>query len=152
MRHSDYQLVVDGFKDIKLPKLSKEIAKIWLEALRSGDYVQGQDVLAYIPQGDTICQYCCLGVLAKQLISEETPLTKLEKDGYFTDLTLENFRQNIDIKEVREFLLKKVESEDILSSYKPNVLSMESLFIRFNDDLGMTFHQIADFIEEFCVE
>ena len=37
--------------------MNKEIAKSWVEALRSGEYTQGKNMLRYRDN------YCCLGVL-----------------------------------------------------------------------------------------
>lgn len=42
--------------------MNQEIKKLWLEALRSGQYTQGRVALKSI-EGDGTNKYCCLGVL-----------------------------------------------------------------------------------------
>lgn len=51
-------------------KLIPEVKTLWLDALRSGDYLQGDGYLAYIDpdenlddDGQPVVRYCCLGVL-----------------------------------------------------------------------------------------
>lgn len=45
-------------------KLKPEIKQKWVEALRSGKYMQGTERMAY-EAGDGQMSYCCLGVLGK---------------------------------------------------------------------------------------
>jgi hypothetical protein len=41
--------------------MNKDLKAKWVEALRSGDYKQGTQLLKN--QGEDECTYCCLGVL-----------------------------------------------------------------------------------------
>jgi len=47
--------------------MNPEVKAKWVEALRSGNYVQGQEALVtrsyHDFTGDAVCTYCCLGVL-----------------------------------------------------------------------------------------
>ena len=43
--------------------MKQEIAKIWVEALRSGEYTQGRERLKKITKG--VVTHCCLGVLCE---------------------------------------------------------------------------------------
>jgi len=68
-------------------KFTKEIKKNWIEALESGNYIQGKDMLlrkknsAYnVPE---ITEYCCLGVLREVIpITNVSPMDFLEKNGH----------------------------------------------------------------------
>lgn len=50
--------------------MDKKLKKQWVEALRSGDYEQGTNVLCKLTA--TGAQYCCLGVLAEVVEGEDT--------------------------------------------------------------------------------
>lgn len=116
------------------------IKSIWLEALRSGDYEQEQDmffvqddepVTYHTPDGEqplvhvgpyfylaaeweeTESGYCCLGVLAKQL-------------GWSTEKTSFNFNE--------------LELLGITQDQQAELIEM-------NDDEGRSFEEIADWIE-----
>lgn len=43
--------------------MKQEIAKIWVDALRSGEYTQGRERLKKITKG--VVTHCCLGVLCE---------------------------------------------------------------------------------------
>src|SRR5258708_7031143 len=51
--------------------MDPQVKQLWVEALRSGKYKQGQNRLA-----DDLDHYCCLGVLCEVAISQGLPITK----------------------------------------------------------------------------
>lgn len=67
--------------------MNKEVKKLWLEALRSGDYKQGCNLLR--SRND---EFCCLGVLCdlayKAGIVEEPEITELGDYMYERDVSL----------------------------------------------------------------
>ena len=94
----------------------------WIEALRSGDYVQGQERLR---TGDC---YCCLGVLCDVIDPtlwkpDETFITHYLYDGF-----------------------SKILPDKIKDELGVSIGQMAEL-VRMNDSEKCTFDQIADFIE-----
>ena len=53
----------EGASLVVLVNMDKDIKARWVEALLSGEYVQGRDRLKEMRNGVT--RYCCLGVLAE---------------------------------------------------------------------------------------
>lgn len=72
----------------RLPKMNPEIKKLWVAALRSGEYNQGAAQLCY-NDGDGK-RHCCLGVLAR--VADPKRRTKWTNrdvvlEGKLTDIT-----------------------------------------------------------------
>lgn len=105
--------------------MKDDIKQEWLNALRSGKYKQGYDVLV----GPT--QHCCLGVLC-----ETQGISKV--DNVFQFEIGEEDEPNIYIGSLPYSLLDKFG----LTKDQQNHL------IKMNDDDGRTFDQIADWIDE----
>ena len=99
--------------------LSKEDARKWVKALRSGDYKQGIGHLR-----DTRDRYCCMGVLCEVLGFEsrhdDLVMTCYSIDGQWWHGTLPDERVSPVPREV---------------------------LIDMNDHHGNTFDEIADYIE-----
>jgi len=51
-------------------KLDPRVKQLWLEALRSGDYVQGRGQLAHIDASGRRVSHCCLGVLCELAVKD----------------------------------------------------------------------------------
>lgn len=49
--------------------MKSDVKKLWLEALRSGEYEQGRSALA-----NTNDEYCCLGVLCQLAVNNGVPI------------------------------------------------------------------------------
>ncbi len=103
--------------------MKKDIAIRWVEALRSGTYSQAQQQLK------TADGYCCLGVLCE--ITQDKHAWRF--DGY--TLRCE------DEDDEREIL------PDSIRGAFDITLNQQDDFTNMNDDLGMSFAQIADYIQ-----
>lgn len=113
--------------------MDKKIKEKWLEALRSGKYVQGEGVLR---NGDD--EYCCLGVLC------EVAGAECSKEPVYagSDLLIPRYR----------FTYKGDSQTELLPLLLSNELGIgkdaHSTLTTMNDNQGKTFKQIADWIEE----
>lgn len=118
--------------------MNPEIKQKWIDALRSGEYKQGQFCLcseADIGQ----YAYCCLGVLAK-VLEDDFKIGKLDvtkKDGEldFNDL---------DVRTTYSFF-------EFLPQFQSGAVGLgsedQATLADMNDN-GITFNEIADYIEE----
>lgn len=61
---------------IESEKMNPEVKKLWVEALRSGEYTQGQSVL----HNTETNEYCCLGVLC-ELAQKAGAITEYKHDS-----------------------------------------------------------------------
>lgn len=57
--------------------LPKKMKDRWLEALRSGEFVQGEEFLCVQREGEEFARFCCLGVAAH--IFERAPWEEMER-------------------------------------------------------------------------
>jgi hypothetical protein len=115
--------------------MNKAVARKWVDALRSGEYQQTHKVLTQITEDGEFD--CCLGVLCKLAL----------QDGIELDI------MTIDYS--REGMVKTYNGDEALP---PNVIRQwagfepcsedVSRYAEMNDELGCTFAQIADAIEE----
>lgn len=119
---------------------NKELVKLWVEALRSGQYRQIADRLRR--ELDTGYGYCCLGVLceiAKPLASEELLERKLQDDGYIPT-------------EINKLLQQQAIDGSLIARFRELVVQMPSGNLTavtiLNDDLQMSFNEIADLLEQ----
>lgn len=109
--------------------MKKEVKDKWVEALRSGEYTQG---LQMLHDADSNA-YCCLGVLCHihSLISE----IKWYKDTYYMG-------ENLILPEKVKYWAD-LHSLDPLVEYAGGSYALSTL-----NDRRVTFEQIADLIEE----
>ena len=105
--------------------MKKEIKDRWVEALRSGDYQQGERALK---EGEN---FCCLGVLCD--------LHAKEVGGSWADSRVENHQRYLGLL---GFLPGEVKF------WAGTRRSTSNELVRLNDKLNYTFEQIADWIEE----
>jgi hypothetical protein len=104
--------------------MKASVKKLWIRALRSGEFVQGHDQLR---SGDGKHKtYCCLGVLEHLYRKEKGKVftTKLSKFGFTSD-------------EARNWAGLK---EEFFAPVQERLAGM-------NDNDGKTFEEIADWIE-----
>lgn len=124
-----------GFRD-RLDNMNKDIKKKWVDALRSGKYVQGYDTLK-----NNSGEYCCLGVLcdlaAKEGVVQEKLLTYGAGSKYYYDGEGSVLPDSVMDWASLEDIIVRVEYEDA-------PVSLDDL----NDSHRLTFNQIADLIEE----
>lgn len=113
--------------------MKPELKKLWVEALRSGEYKQTQDQLCHKDGNDY--SYCCLGVLCEVAVKAGLPITinfdEEEPKAY-------DFKETTNTADLHWRLLEEFEltSED------------QSELIDLNDDKEAPFTEIADYIEK----
>lgn len=112
--------------------MKPEIKKRWVDALRSGKYQQGRDYLSF--QG---C-YCCLGVLCDLAVKEG--VCEWESRGIDACLHIDGGGVSLP-QAVREWA--GVPSANPRAIYDDIDLPVSEL----NDEIGLTFPQLADLIE-----
>lgn len=105
--------------------------KKWIAALRSGKYHQAFRALETVNSDGKVIGNCCLGVACRELI--ENPVTERDDDKTI-------------------FIFEGLKMETRLSDALLNQLGMDrhlqSELIYSNDNLGLTFEQIANYLEE----
>ncbi len=119
--------------------MKKRIKKKWLKALRSGEYVQGDNWLC--TKGKRYDNFCCLGVLTDLYLREKG-------EGWSSDGVLDlgdNFGFKGDSWIERNFLPLKVMEWSGIQSNDPSV--GEATVADLNDS-NMTFKNIATLIEK----
>ena len=107
--------------------------KLWLEALRSGDYNQGQRALKSENDDGTV-NHCCLGV-ACEVYMEAGNTVIIDKED---DLILFNGNKIFLPEEVKRWLGLK---------YRDGSTSTIGVSLTSMNDNGGSFLKIADFIE-----
>jgi hypothetical protein len=114
--------------------------KLWVAALRSGEYEQGKGSL-----NPTANSFCCLGVAC-----EISNLGKFERPD--TNPARSNYRVNTDdLYEYRKTLPPEVVEwlglKDDCGCFPTTMLGLSSSLTMLNDFEGLSFNEIADFIE-----
>ena len=104
--------------------MNKEIKKKWVNALVSGKYKQGTNRLR---TGDS---YCCLGVLCDIIDSSRWDITYINNAEYFTYAGWVGYLPKDTLK------LSELIGDDT------------HYLTRLNDELGYSFKEIANWIEE----
>lgn len=107
--------------------MNSEVKKKWVEALRSGTYEQGTDVLRFDNN------YCCLGVLCDLYAIEKSESWDELPDGSY------QFYGNASVLPTRVRVWAELESRN------PEIEGKH--LSDYNDD-GHTFEAIADMIDE----
>lgn len=119
--------------------MNREIAQQWVNALRSGEYVQGTGRLHY--KVDDTDNFCCLGVLC-DLAYKNGKVNKIQKSGGVIGYGSQ-FRMTS--------LPEEVVNWADLNSQDPHLVTMDGLMLSasaLNDGEGWTFDEIADAIGE----
>jgi len=114
--------------------MNKEIAKKWVEALRSGNYKQGHCQLR-----STDNKYCCLGVLC-DLYTQATGAQWIRKDRAEYQI---HFDSKILSPSVREWS----GMQSTTGRYE-NLDTCDKTDLTVDNDYGKTFQEIADIIEK----
>ena len=110
----------------------KENIKKWVDALRSGNYLQGSGRLCYRLEGETTERYCCLGVACEVYRQEVEQGEELLPKLLYTNFSSYNGKIYYLPKTVRDWL-------GIVSEFS---------YMYLNDKLGYTFEEIADYAEQ----
>lgn len=112
--------------------MDKELKNKWIEALRSGEYKQGQGRL--VQSDDNYAKnYCCLGVLCDVMGMEDNGNVFQDKYSRIYETGMYDLTEPLG-------LTKKV-----VVKGKPTVL--QDKLIQANDDLGWNFEKIANYLE-----
>lgn len=137
--------------------VNKNNVKLWIDALRSGNYEQGQMVLS----GDN--QYCCLGVACEVFNKHNPDQLRIEvknKDNVFTKslastVKCYNDRYQTLPETVIGWLGLHSSNPDVSIRLPKDETQDEDITIvslaELNDDYGLSFSQIADIIEQYFI-
>jgi hypothetical protein len=112
--------------------VNKEVKGLWIEALRSGEYQQGQNYLS------NNGKYCCLGVLCEVAIKQGVELKRYS--GYVV-----RYGQREKIGILPPEVVDWADIDDL--GTLPN--SSEFYSLTAANDSGIPFRQIAELIEEY---
>lgn len=115
------------FGKIANPKLKTQ----WLKDLRSGSYKQCQDTLCDVGTKNKKAGYCCLGVLGRSIEKIKAFPIKFEEGDI-------RYKKSLGDSMPPANLLKEIGISHAGALHLANL----------NDDEGLTFRKIADFIEE----
>lgn len=113
--------------------MRQEVAKLWVDALRSGKYKQGKHVLRTRENS-----FCCLGVLCEVAINNGCSIKVYNNNFYY----LYNGVNGI----LPDKVMKWAEMNSSTGKYRPN--QNENNLTDLNDS-GKSFEEIANVIERF---
>jgi hypothetical protein len=121
--------------------MNQELKQKWIEALRSGKYIQGQGALRSVDEDE----YCCLGVLCEYL-----PNVRWE-NGDDSNYTAVLFNELGDVTRSTLFLPGTLNVDlglNILIREDGDSYTIYSMLMYMNDE-GKNFNEIADYIERY---
>lgn len=146
-------------------KMTLEDKNEWIAALRSGDYIQGRELLMKTDEGVTTS--CCLGVFcdlqAKKGLLKKTPLIKHDEFtvfsfgrttayGDFSTIELPIFlarRLDTDYSPIVPVSALSPKHQEMHSQHVFPVTNPDSITLPYlNDTLELSFSQIADVLEK----
>lgn len=127
--------------------MKAEIAKKWVEALRSGKYAQGSRQLISTAQEGK--QFCCLGVLC-DLYLRETPSAP-ERWNYDGETFLD-YDGDAEYELLPAAVQEWAGIHDEVGTLPPSCDISANTLVECNDERGMNFNQIADIIEQHAEE
>lgn len=124
----------------------KERLRLWVAALRSGEYQQARGALVKRVNGVT--SYCCLGVACEVAIANglKVEVAEQETRGGFGPARSYDNEYTLLPKSVREFYGLE-DSDPYLPMNPTNEDSSVNLASSLNDDHGFSFEEIAEAIE-----
>ena len=149
-------MLVEAARTVAMSR--SELMREWLDALRSGHYLQGSGRLKNSRE-----QYCCLGVAADAVFGVEWDRTDYGDFVYGTGQRFDgSYATNLSPEHSAVLGLDKSITEDeflVLDGVAEHVAgrpvylnrnnpSRESILMELNDAQNFTFEQIADFIEK----
>lgn len=124
--------------------MKPEVKKVFLDALRSGEYEQGTGQLALV-KDDGVVSYCCLGVLSAEG-AKAGVCNPLELSDYFTDDSAE-----------KEWVIKASDNEDgveYVDSYPPQSIydwagltSEDAITLANINDKNDSFAEVIEYID-----
>lgn len=131
-------------------KMNPEIKAKWLDALRSGEYRQGQNVLKKSFSDNDKPQHCCLGVLCEIAIKEGLNISATAEilDGGYREWYFEGQHESLPLSVVDWAGLWQgipVVPDPTREDYRDGSTPLTNL-AQLNDD-GYDFNALADLIE-----
>jgi len=117
---------------MKFPKMNPKIKKMWVKALRSGEYGQGQKRLLTIEKSGEH-SFCCLGVLCDLHSRETGEKWNIRNDLFDGKVGAYEDYETMPGEGVDSWAGLDTEAQDILAS--------------MNDDRRLSFKQIANWIQ-----
>lgn len=121
--------------------LNPNVKKLWLEALRSGNYTQGKNWLCKIDENGNKT-YCCLGVLCD--LAVKANIIKEPKNHNFGKYKLLSYddKDQFPPRRVLEWAMT-----DYNGDFNVKVVKINRRLSDLNDVEMFSFEQIADLIE-----
>lgn len=129
--------------------MNPEIKKLWISALRSGEYQQGYNYLA-VHQGDSV-HFCCLGVLCDLAKQRGVIESNQDEYGRYSYGTYSNFTDVVLPKGVQEWAGLTVDNPELkamISDYTEEEVEDTIRLSELNDDYSFDFEKLAKLIEE----
>lgn len=125
--------------------LDPEVKRLFLDALRSGKYPQGRTRL----RNHEDC-YCCLGVLTDLAVKAGIVKWAQSDYGWGVDVTLPNGTSFINTSDLHDKVIQwaGLQYETGVGGNIVFGASKEDNLMHCNDELLLTFEQIADIVEE----
>lgn len=123
--------------------MKPEVAKIWVDALRSGEYTQGKQALKFTGADGGECYHCCLGVLC-ELYDKHNEENLTRNTKYNLDKIVLSFDMQTELlpEKVREW----AGLDNVGGWFGDHMGKRCSLAIM--NDAGYSFEEIADTIEK----
>jgi hypothetical protein len=121
--------------------MKREIAKQWVEALRSGEYEQGREVLCRLDNGSS--KFCCLGVLCEVARKSGLKIETKEVETASGIILQYDTRYGFLPERVRKFAGMDSTNGRIFLKDHGGISSLAKL----NDRKNLSFEEIAKIIE-----
>lgn len=130
-------------------KVNQEAMRLWVQALRSGDYEQTKGNLKVINKQTGQASYCCLGVACEVFLKAVGQMVTINDDEVGTDRVLVSFDGNPSVLPDKVVTWLGVPNDNPLISTSNERLRQPSVSaIQANDSRGWDFNQIADALEK----
>jgi hypothetical protein len=129
--------------------VNPEIKKMWVDALRNGEYQQGYNYLA-VHQGESV-HFCCLGVLCDLAKQRGVIDSNQDEYGRYSYGTYSNFTDVVLPKGVQEWAGLTVDNPELeveLNNEYEEEFVTEVRLSELNDDHGFDFEKLANLIEK----
>lgn len=125
-----------------LPRVEK--VRVWIDALRSGRYLQGRQALCAADDSKHL-RYCCLGVLAEEARRMGAPIARQLVEA-IPGYSKRKYRYSIVGRSAWD---GGFAPRDLFWDVLPFAGGVDqSDFVQMNDGLHLSFKQIADYLEK----
>ena len=130
--------------------MDSHVKELWVKALRSGEYQQGQGFLHEIPKDGSPAKFCCLGVLCD--IAYQNGVVERKLHNNIADEVGDNYYYGVESPS-GAFLPPEVKDWAKMGSGDPRVGEIrgrgEVSLIDLNDEIKADFEEIANRIENY---